>query len=79
MKRAKMYDRKGQLQYDAPAPRQLEPGCYSPLPPYEPIDWTPENASLFLNGVMKVEMMTRAEFAKRYPSTPLPEPDDKGI
>lgn len=44
-----------------------KPIYLSPLPPYDPIDWTDENQWLFLNGVMKVETMTRAEFEKRYP------------
>lgn len=67
-----------------------DPVWVKSLPPYEPIDWTDENAALFLNGAMKVEMMTRGEFERRYPTVrnvvgsititpPLPEPDDTGI
>lgn len=54
------------------------PTHFSPLPPYEPIDWTDENQWLFLNGAMKMETMTRAEFERRYPGHPLPEADDTG-
>ena len=42
------------------------------------VDWSPENEWLFLNGVMKVETMTREEFAKLYPDAPLQKPDNAG-
>lgn len=45
----------------------LSPRYRDAMPPYDPIDWTAENEHAFLNGVFKVEKMTREEFAARYP------------
>lgn len=38
------------------------------LPPHDPIDWSDENAWMFLNGAISVRRMTRAEFEAEYPS-----------
>lgn len=40
---------------------------FSSMPPYEAIDWTDENQWMFLNGVIKIETMTRERFMELYP------------
>ncbi len=40
------------------------------------VDWSPENEWLFLNGVMKVEPMTREEFNRKYGTSDMLTPFD---
>ena len=42
----------------------------NPAPPYDPIDWTDENSWRFLNGIVRIRQMTRAEFEAEFPSDP---------